>query len=81
MTNSTAVATMITLKLVRANGSPIAGVQDTWTVSVPTLTEADNHLAMYRDSERAVTAYATGAEGEWLGSGRAGSGTVRTNWI
>lgn len=71
---------MITLKLVRSNGSPIAGVQDTWTVSVPTLADAHSHLALYSDSERDVTAYATGPQGEWLGSGLAGSGTVHSNW-
>jgi len=74
------MADTITLKMVRANSSLIAGVHDTWTVSVPTLAEAHRTLAGYCNSKVDVTAYATGPNGEWLGSGVAGCGVVHSDW-
>lgn len=81
MTNAAAA---LALHLRRA-GTEIAGVDETWTVTVPDTAAADSHLALYRDDERTVTATLyqlhTGGQGsEWVGTGRAGQGTVNIGW-
>lgn len=65
----------------RRAGTQIAGVDETWTVYVPDTAAAVEHLAIYASFEEEVTAtLTTTATGDWLGTGRAGHGTVNYRW-
>lgn len=73
-----------TLHLRRA-GTEIAGVDETWAVTVPDRLAAISHLSLHKDEQRTVTAtlYRHDTEEgapEWYGTGRAGQGTVNHNF-
>lgn len=80
---SNAPATPIALHLVRTlpNATDAARASESWDVTVGTLAEAHTHLDGYRAEGNWVTADATGADGAWLGTGRAGFGQdTRSDW-
>lgn len=69
---------MMTLRVVRT--SPTSPSSPAHEVSVPDRAAAHAHLAYYRDDADTITAYLTGPDGSWHGSGIAGGGTVRSDW-
>lgn len=74
--------TAVTLHLVRtdATATNAHDASTSWDVTVADTTAALAHLSGYSADECWVTASATGAAGEWLGSGRAGFGRVDSDW-
>lgn len=69
---------MITLRIVQnVADSPASNAHE---VQVPTLADAHRRLSYYRDEELAVVAYATDADGTYLGMGQAHGGEVRSDW-
>jgi hypothetical protein len=70
---------LLVMSFVRA-GTEIAGVDETWVITVPSELEAARTLALYRDDTRGVTVSVEQGNGKWIGTGRAGGGSVNVGW-
>jgi hypothetical protein len=72
-------ATALVMSFRRA-GTEIAGVDETWVITVPSELEAARTLALHRDEQQYVTVSVEQGNGTWVGVGRAGLGSVNVGW-